>query len=267
MTKEAFGAELTKERESRQISLQDISAATRINVRFLEAIENGQFDVLPEAYIRAFVREYAEAVGLEPEGVLTKLDASMGKGPEPPASTPVVTPEEPAAPKEATPWRPPVPDFRSLLSLQNVVLAVLALVAVVLIVSTVRWGADGESSGTVSEIPFDKVVEESEASSHTQAGGQALPGVKAPKPDSLVLEVQTRDSVWMRLIVDRGDTSEYLFSPGRARNWVAENRFVLTVGNPRAAEFRLNGVPLRSLVGSDGRIRNREVTAEDLRGR
>jgi cytoskeletal protein RodZ len=54
MTQEAFGAELRKERESRQITLQDIFAATRINIRFLEAIEDGRFDVLPAAYIRAF---------------------------------------------------------------------------------------------------------------------------------------------------------------------------------------------------------------------
>ena len=267
MTQESFGAALKKEREARQISLEDISAATRINVRFLEAIEQGQFDVLPEAYIRAFVREYADTVGLNADEFLAKLEAIMVPPPQTHTASPVAPPEEATKPPKTARWSASLPEFQRHLSLQNVVLAVLSIVAIVLIISTIRWGADGEPSPAVSEIPFDKVIEESEASAQNQTPGQALPGVTAPRPDSLTLEIQTRDSVWMRLVIDRDDTSEYLFGPERARMWVAQDRFVLTVGNPTGAAFRLNGVPLSALMGPDGRIRNREITAADLQGR
>ena len=46
-SRESFGAELKKHRLDRQISLMDISAATRINLRFLEAMEEGKCSVLP----------------------------------------------------------------------------------------------------------------------------------------------------------------------------------------------------------------------------
>jgi len=266
MSQEAFGAELKKERESRQISLQDISAATRINVRFLEAIEQGQFGVLPGAYIRAFVREYCETVGLDTVDVLARLEAAMGPVPKAPSESPAVQEEKREEASTPVRWNLAMPELPRYLSLQNVVLTVLAIVALVLIISMIRWGGDGEPNEEVSEIPFDKVIEESAAGAQSQTPGQALPGVTPPKPDSLTLEIQTRDSVWMRLVIDRDDTSEYLFGPQRARTWVAQNRFVLTVGNPTGAEFRLNGVILGSLMSADGRIRNREVSAADLRG-
>jgi transcriptional regulator with XRE-family HTH domain len=266
MTQEAFGAELRKEREARQISLQDIFAATRINIRFLEAIEEGRFDVLPTAYIRAFVREYAVTVGLNPDELLAKLDASSRPAPQAPAVPPPVLPEPVEHPKVPR-KRISIPELGYFLSLQNAVLAVLAVVAIVLIISMIRWGAGGESSEGVTEIPFDKVVEESAAGAQKRAAAGKLPGVAAPRADSLTLEIQTRDSVWMSLVIDGVDTSEYLFGPERSRSWKARDRFVVSVGNPSGAAFRLNGVQLGPLAGPDGRIRNRLISAADLRGR
>ena len=47
MTKGTFGDNLKREREMRGVSLDEISAATRIATRFLHAIENEQWDQLP----------------------------------------------------------------------------------------------------------------------------------------------------------------------------------------------------------------------------
>ena len=72
MTFEEFGQDLRAQRVARNVSLADIAADTRINQRFLEAIERGQFSVLPQTYIRAFLREYASAVGIPAEEVLQR---------------------------------------------------------------------------------------------------------------------------------------------------------------------------------------------------
>ena len=61
-----IGQELQKARLDKGLSLDDIQQATKIQKRYLAAIENGQFDQLPGAfYERAFVRQYANAVGLD----------------------------------------------------------------------------------------------------------------------------------------------------------------------------------------------------------
>ncbi len=66
-----LGALLRKAREERGLSLDDIQELTKIRKRYLEAIETGDYRVLPGTfYVRAFVKNYSEAVGLEPEEVL-----------------------------------------------------------------------------------------------------------------------------------------------------------------------------------------------------
>ncbi|OLP66370.1 hypothetical protein BACPU_06720 [Bacillus pumilus] len=50
------------------MSLEDLLAATKIQKRYLLAIEQGNYDIIPgKFYVRAFIKQYAEAVGLNPE--------------------------------------------------------------------------------------------------------------------------------------------------------------------------------------------------------
>ncbi|REE94488.1 cytoskeletal protein RodZ [Paenibacillus taihuensis] len=66
-----LGALLRKAREQRNLSLDDIQELTKIRKRYLEAIEDGNYKVLPGSfYVRAFVKNYSEAVGLDAEEVL-----------------------------------------------------------------------------------------------------------------------------------------------------------------------------------------------------
>lgn len=60
-----FGTALRRAREAAGLTLDDIFARTRINLRHLRAIESGDFPSVPQTYIRAFIREYARAVGLD----------------------------------------------------------------------------------------------------------------------------------------------------------------------------------------------------------
>src|SRR5690625_6004319 len=64
--------ELLKEaREEKGYTLDNIQEKTKIQKRYLVAIEQGDFNALPgKFYARAFIREYAEAVELDPEVVL-----------------------------------------------------------------------------------------------------------------------------------------------------------------------------------------------------
>jgi hypothetical protein len=70
------GARLRSERERRGIGIDEIEAETRIRAKFLLAIEEERFDVLPgPAYVRAFVRDYAEQLGLDPQALVAELNA------------------------------------------------------------------------------------------------------------------------------------------------------------------------------------------------
>ncbi len=82
-----FGEELRRERLVREISLEEISAATKISVRLLKALEESDIKRLPApAFTRGFIRSYAIHIGIEPEekvcAYLTDLaEASAGISP------------------------------------------------------------------------------------------------------------------------------------------------------------------------------------------
>jgi cytoskeletal protein RodZ len=73
-----LGQVLQKAREEKGISLDDIQRVTKIQRRYLEAIERGHFHLLPgHFYARAFIKSYAEAVGLDPSHLLNHFQADL----------------------------------------------------------------------------------------------------------------------------------------------------------------------------------------------
>ncbi|HEX4002055.1 MAG TPA: helix-turn-helix transcriptional regulator [Candidatus Acidoferrales bacterium] len=68
-----FGEHLKREREMRGVSLEEVSAATRINTRYLEAIENEKWNELPGgAFNRGFIRAIARFLGLDEDGLVAE---------------------------------------------------------------------------------------------------------------------------------------------------------------------------------------------------
>lgn len=73
-----LGKRLKEAREEKQLSLDDLQATTKIQKRYLTAIEAGEFSVLPGTfYARAFIRSYAEAVGLDHEALFVEFEREL----------------------------------------------------------------------------------------------------------------------------------------------------------------------------------------------
>lgn len=66
--------ELKIVRLQKGISLEEIAKETKIRLDFLERIEEGDYTVTPSPFVRAFLREYAEVVGIDPDLVMQKFD-------------------------------------------------------------------------------------------------------------------------------------------------------------------------------------------------
>jgi cytoskeleton protein RodZ len=99
MDKGTFGESLKREREMRGVTLEEIASATRIAERFLRAIENDQWELLPGGvFNRGFVRAMARYLGLDEENIVAEYTLAVGDRPSVPVwtgSPPVVTPEQP----------------------------------------------------------------------------------------------------------------------------------------------------------------------------
>ncbi|MFC4557191.1 helix-turn-helix domain-containing protein [Virgibacillus kekensis] len=78
-----IGTRLKEARESKNLSLETLQEKTKIQKRYLEAIEQGNFKVLPgKFYARAFIKEYATAVGLDPNELLEEYKEEIPQSEE-----------------------------------------------------------------------------------------------------------------------------------------------------------------------------------------
>lgn len=104
MTEELFGFRLRRERERRKISLSSISATTKISESLFQALERGDVSRWPSGiFRRAFIRAYAEGIGLDPDEVMQEF---LERFPDPAA--PIIA----AAAPEATASSAPAPAVR-----------------------------------------------------------------------------------------------------------------------------------------------------------
>ena len=258
----SFFSRLKRARETKHLTLSDISDATSINVKFLEAIEQGQTTILPEPYIRAFIREYARVIGLNPEETLREYDEALH--PPPPAESqktqPDVTPEvaPPPSGEETTPRSGPSPR--------------LALVAIIIIILTALmialWNLWRSPSGEmVLQAPvLDSTRVGEPVLSGTDAGAQPSlpPQEKRPTLDSLTLTAKAIDSVWILVTRDQLPAEDYLLRAGHQVSWKARDRFLLTVGNAGGVLVTLNGKQIGTLGRRGAVVRDREFNRQSL---
>ncbi len=255
-----FFQELKSAREAKGITLSQISDATMIGVQFLDAIEQGNVTVLPQTYVRAFIREYALVIGLDPQEVILKFDRR-----EHPDTAGSLDQPAPAGPGSGTNVVPAEPTERRIMTPR--IARGLMVAAVVCAVVVGLWNiVRRDPPGQTEEIPFQKVVKENEQRLSppvperpaAQSPSAALPG------DSLILRTTAVDSAWINVIVDQQQGRDYLFSTGDHRVWKARDRFLLTLGNAGGLQFTLNQKQLGTLGNRGSVLRNIELNRQTL---
>jgi Helix-turn-helix domain/RodZ C-terminal domain len=74
-----IGTTLREERIRLGLGIDQIEADTKIRAKYLMALEDERFEALPgTAYARAFLRDYAEQLGLDPQALVDRLNAVVG---------------------------------------------------------------------------------------------------------------------------------------------------------------------------------------------
>lgn len=125
-------------REHFALTQQDVSERLHIRVKYIAAMEAGQFDSLPgKVYARGYVHTYAEFLGLEPEQVVERCFG-------------------PIAPSEAQTLYVPVKMQRRRLPRGWVALIAFAIVAIIMFVASgdkQESGEDVAETGEVENVP------------------------------------------------------------------------------------------------------------------
>jgi len=239
-----FGEKLRLEREMRGVSLREIADATKISVRFLQALEEDRVDVLPGGlFPRAFVKQYALFLGLDAERLAADFTLS-----------------QPDAPVER---RPVVPvEARRALVTPRQVLLVAALIVTVLALR--RTG--GEPDKRARTVPTAPPVAAAPAvlpTDRVYPSPTALAAAATPR-DGLVLSLTAQQECWVEVRADGATVINRVLAEGETQTLEARGEIVLSVGNAGGLRVRVNDRPALPL-GRSGEVRkNIVITRQNL---
>src|SRR5579862_4767390 len=93
----SIGETLRREREKQNLDLDQVSRELKISTRFLEAIEQENFDRLPGGvFAKSFVRQYARMLNLDEEEVAAEVQRTLSPSPVPDFASTAPKPVVPA---------------------------------------------------------------------------------------------------------------------------------------------------------------------------
>ena len=259
---ETFGKVLADARVARGMTLQQVSASTKIPVSKLQAIERDEIESLPGGiFTRGFVRSYAETVGLDPQETLAQFEARF---PE----------ESSVATLHATIEGRANEEFVKRQKTAKVLIwsALLAVPLVVwlLVVGTreVRSPADrdeavaaeGETSGApASETPpAAAVVPEAPRPTGPEVRSDPPPAA-ASAAGQLTMEISPTADCWIQASADGATVISRVLRAGDRAMVVAQGAIELRIGDAGAFAFTINQRPGR-VLGAAGEVLDVRIT-------
>jgi cytoskeletal protein RodZ len=295
-----FGEYLRREREMRAVSLEEISAATKISIRFLQAIEAEELSKLPGGiFTRSFVRTYARYLGLDEERVLADCQLAGQQKPE-------VDIRRIAANRAR---------LNSTASRTGIIALLMAGVLLASGYALFRYSrrimeqqsstqvlippstaapstnpppittplqpsspAQPENNPSLSATPTLPPAGAATAPA-TLDGGPPSPGAKANQQNQsatseatpaiaahtdLVLQVAATERVWVAVDADGKTVLQKVLNPNDVENLKALDSFDVTTGNAQGVVLTLNGETLKPL-GRHGEVKSIHLSREDLK--
>ncbi len=240
-----IGERLRVAREAKKMSLADVASKTRIPIRHLQHIEDGQWDALPApTYSVGFARSYANAIGLNGNEIGAELRKQIGS-PRPTYDTPAVY-YEPADPARVPP--------RSLA-------LVAGGIALLLILAYVIW----RSMAVDSVDPADAVNQPAPVA--TPAPNQPA-AQTAPATGPVVLTAT--DEVWLRVYEGNGGSSlfEGVLQAGQRYEVPATAQAPqIRTGRPQALRVTVGATKIPPLGQPEQTISDVSLRAADLAAR
>jgi len=252
-----FSQGLKEQRKKEGISLEQISQSTKINLKFLNSIENGEFDVMPEVYIRAFLKSYAESIDLDPSMVLADFDlAKKGKfnktiEEEIPDEEEVIKNSSFESTKEIVEKSSYDDDNSADNQNRKFQLILIGIIIPILLIAYYFLFYKNQERPSVEETPFSQILE-------SQQGETQNVDLNEPVqlPDSsFSLRIEANDKCWIRIIIDENDTSEYSLINKTVKNFDVENNISLLIGNSGGIKLFLNN-ELLEFGGRKGKVLN-----------
>jgi len=262
-----IGAKIQQARLEKGIQLEEIVHHTHIHLAHLQKIENGQLDFLPRPYVTAFIKTFAQYVGLNGDTLIQRwreheaaetetLRLQQQQTPEATrqkeAARPLPTSAIQLKPKSlATPEAAAIPltvSYR-----KDIGIAVGIILVMAVLVFLMSGGSDNEPEQTqqpagngtqTAKVEDPKQMAErafEEVSQQAQQTTELKPAPPIPPPTGLTLQAQFENQTRMRVVTDDRDTTLTTFKAGETKTYQAKEKFNLRISTSGSVTLVLAG--------------------------
>lgn len=238
------GGELRKERESRNIMLQDIARSTKIGIRYLEALEDDRLDRIPGTFfVKGIIRTYARTLGLDEDTILEKYrEAGLLKNVEEESDQ---------------------PHTYQLPGRQRLVYSIAAAIALVALSVFLYFSMkSGTSPERLEAVDF--AYPPSAEEHFLPAPDPIVIEEEPPEETGLVFEASFNQETWLQVYADGLMEINGIRGPGDRSQVRAERELLIHLGNAGGFDFTLNGRSGRSFGRSGAVVRNILITPDNM---
>lgn len=226
-----IGAHLRQKRQELSIPIEEIAAKTLIRLGILKAIEEGQFDQLPEpVFVQGFIRRYGDVLGLDGAALAKTFPMSFSLPAE----------------SQALIQTPPNRSRTIPLYVPSILLLLVAAGGLFYFLNrrTTEPVVQQRAVTTVPSSPLPKPI-------------------ASPLGSPIQVTVNLTEQSWLRVMADGRTQFEGVLPKGKQQTWIAKKQLTVRAGNAGAVLVAYNREKPR-LLGTTGNIR--EVTFTNKEG-
>ena len=256
-----IGPLLQEARTAKGLTIEAAAAASKVPLSYIRLMEQEQFHLVPDPlYLTRFLKDYATFLGLDPKRVEAQLKDQISSA-------------------RVSGLSHPVSSIGSRIDLRRLALYLLPAAAVIplIFIGLSLFSGPPPTMPPAQTTPVlpspETTAPPPEGLTVTQPSPQATPvGAEQPRgvapahpiTDPAVQQPQSpspryrllaeaKKTTWLGVSADGAPRREILLRSGETAQWSANNRFIVTIGNPRGVALSLNGRPV-SLQGEPGQV-------------
>jgi len=292
---ESLGKILKRTRESKQLSIEEVSERSRIPKHIVSILEEDRLDEIKSVfYVKSFVKTYAAFLGALDE---TSIKEYLAKPAQPPETIlkPVAKPISGIAQQKSLPAKEmPRLGFLDIIKYKNQIIAIIIGVFAFWVLSSAvshatkfikNISVKKQNKIVKSALPYHKntgqaihqrseqkplVSYDSGSKAPVKEKKEEVVAVKSPyykgteQADEIEIEVSASDNTWLRIIGDGELMFTGAFRKGNADTWKAKKEIKLEAGNSGVIKISINGKPA-SFSGKKGEKKEIIITKDGIK--
>ena len=263
---------LRRERERQGKTIKDVELETSIRGTYIEAIEQGKYEVLPgEVYAKGFIRNYSKFLNMDGDSLLEQYNSERGfdkpetveemleKNASVVKVKPAPAPQAPVQENKQSKLFSSGDDYKERMDKSNLsrnIMIFLGVIVLFLAGVYIAFSDDG------SENPAAKSA--TQASQSVKKDAPKAADIKKDEKktyDGVKVAVQFNDRCWTQIDVDDKTVFEGTAEPGQKMEYDGKSKVVVVAGNAGAVSLVWNGNDLGPM-GNVGQVVERIMTKD-----